>query len=243
MKGKGALGNRLPAARSWGAAMLTAARKPEPEVMDEAGEVEAYASAAAQAHLDDLDNAFVREIISLGITAGIALDVGTGPGSIPVKVARKCPGLRFVGADLSPSMLDAARHGADSQGINSRVAFVLAGASRLCFASGTFDLVISNSLLHHLSDPVAAFDEMARVTKRGGKVFLRDLRRPPRFAFSIHAFWYGRHYSGRMRQLYRDSLRAAYTPGEISGLLRGSRMSGAKVASRQRTYVTVQWDN
>lgn len=243
MRGKDALSNPLPAARSWGAAILTAARKPESEVMDEASGVEAYASAAAQTHLDELDNAFVREIISLGVTAGLALDIGTGPGSIPVKVARECPGLRFVGADLSLFMLGAARRGSAGQGINSRVDFVLAGASRLCFASATFDLVISNSLLHHLIDPVSAFNEMARVTKPGGTVFLRDLRRPPRFAFSIRAFWHGRHYSGRMRQLYRDSLRAAYTPGEISGLLRGSRMSGAKVASRQRTYVTIQWDN
>src|SRR5581483_11625272 len=80
-------------------------RQPETEVMDDACEVEAYASAAAQAHLDAIDNTLVEQVLELGIQAGMALDVGTGPGSIPLKIARRRPDLRWVGIDKSQTML------------------------------------------------------------------------------------------------------------------------------------------
>ncbi|MGH9397128.1 MAG: class I SAM-dependent methyltransferase [Terriglobia bacterium] len=223
--------------------LFSLARKPEPEVMDELDGVEAYASAAAQAHLNTLDNTFVDQVVSLGVEEGMALDVGAGPGSIPLKIARRCPRLRLVGADRSAAMLHVARAAAVQQGLGARVEFLLADASRLCFPDAAFDLVISNSLLHHLSEPVRTFDELARVTRPGGKVLLRDLRRPSRLAFAFHAAWHGRHYSGRMKQLYEDSVRAAYTPAEIERLLRKSCMRSSRVIRTRRTHMGILWEN
>ena len=57
--------------------------------MDSNEEVEAYSSAAAQAHLDHLDDTFVDHTLSLGVRSGVVLDVGTGPGQIPIKLARQ----------------------------------------------------------------------------------------------------------------------------------------------------------
>ncbi|MGH9344787.1 MAG: class I SAM-dependent methyltransferase [Terriglobia bacterium] len=216
---------------------LTLPRRPEPEVMDESDGVEAYASATAQAHLDTLDDVFVDRILSLGIEDGFALDIGTGPGRIPLKVAHRCPRLHLVGVDRSAAMLRAARESAVKRGLEGRVEFMLADASRLCFPAASFDLVISNSLLHHLNYPVEVFNEMARVTKRGGKVLVRDLRRPPRPAFAAHIAWHGRHYSGRMKALYKDSVRAAYTPAELRGLLQRSKLASAAIFLERRTHL------
>lgn len=221
---------------------LTLPRQPEPEAMEESSGVEAYTSAAAQAYLDALDNTFVERVVSLGIREGRVLDVGTGPGSIPLKIARRLPGLCVVGADLSKAMLVAAAKSAREQGLSGRVQFALASASALCFRDASFDLVISNSLVHHLNDPVAAFDECARVVKSPGRVLVRDLRRPSRCAFAAHAAWHGRHYSGRMKELYEDSLRAAYTPGELRGLLERSRMSSARVFVYRQTHLGLLWE-
>lgn len=80
-------------------------RVPEPEVMEESGEVEAYASAAAQAWLDHIDNAFVEHALGLGVRSGRALDIGTGPGRIPIKLAGWLPGIEVVGIDRSANML------------------------------------------------------------------------------------------------------------------------------------------
>jgi hypothetical protein len=62
---------------------LTLPREPEPEVMSDAEEVDAYASAATQAYLDAIDNTLVDQVLSPGRTRGWLLDIGTGPGRFP----------------------------------------------------------------------------------------------------------------------------------------------------------------
>lgn len=223
-------------------AFFIPARRPEPEVMDEAEEVGAYASAAAQSHLDALDNRFVEQIVALGIRDGAVLDAGCGPGQIALKLARALPKLRVIGVDRSAAMLRAAACEAAAQGLASRAQFLRSDAGRLSFRDGCFNLVISNSVLHHLSDPVSVLSELARVIRREGKALLRDLHRPAR-PVAVFAAWHGRHYSGRMRRLFEDSLRAAYTPAEILAILDQSTMKGATVDREDRTHMTILWEN
>jgi ubiquinone/menaquinone biosynthesis C-methylase UbiE len=216
---------------------LTLPRKPEPEVMGDAEEVEAYASAATQAYLDALDNTLVEQVLSLGCTSGWLLDIGTGPGAIPLKIARRLADLRVVGIDCSANMVRAARRAAVEQGLAERVLFFVADANHLCFRDAAFDLVLSNSLLHHLQNPVAVLNEMARVAKPTGVLLLRDLRRPSRLTFRVHVGWYGRHYSGLMKKLYVDSVRASYTGEELGELLRHSALTDARIFFHQRTHL------
>ncbi|MFB3923750.1 MAG: class I SAM-dependent methyltransferase [Terriglobia bacterium] len=212
-------------------------RKPEPEVMDDADEVEAYASAAAQAYLDAIDNTLVDRVVSLGRTSGRLLDIGTGPGGIPLKIAARIPGLRVVGVDYSLNMIRTARRVAAEQGLARQASFFVGDANRLAFPDACFDLVLSNSVLHHLADPTALLDEMARVARPDGAVLLRDLRRPGRLIFPFHVGWYGRHYSGLMKKLYVDSVHAAYTGEELSELLRRSALANARVFFHERTHL------
>ena len=66
-------------------------RVPEPEVMDDSVEVEAYTSASAQEFLDKIDDTFVEHALRLigGKERGRALDIGCGPGQIVLKLARR----------------------------------------------------------------------------------------------------------------------------------------------------------
>jgi SAM-dependent methyltransferase len=216
-------------------------RKPEPEVMSGEDEVSAYASAAGQRHLDALDNTFVDQVLSLGSTEGmldgLLLDVGCGPGNITLKIAQRCTQLLLAGVDYSANMVQAARRAAGEHGLENRVFFSEGSADRIPFADGTFDVVLSNSVLHHLTNPSTAFEEMLRVTKPDGAVLVRDLRRPSRLAFPWHVRWYGRHYSGIMKRLFEDSVRAAYTPEELVGLLCRSGMSKAHLFLHERTHM------
>jgi len=216
---------------------LTLPRKPEPEVMGDADEVEAYASAAAQAHLDAIDNTLVDQVLSLGITSGRLLDVGTGPGGIPLKIARRLAGIRTVGIDYSRNMILAAQRTAAEQGLADRLAFLVGDANRLPFSEATFDVVLSNSVLHHLANPLGLLNEMARVARPDGIVLLRDLRRPSRLAFPFHVRWYGRYYSGLMYQLFADSVAAAYTGDELADMLRRSALADARVFFHDRTHL------
>lgn len=212
-------------------------RRPEPEVMDAADEVEAYASAGAQAYLDAVDNTLVDQVVSLGRTNGWLLDIGAGPGGIPLKIAARLPNLRVVGLDYSLNMIRAARLAAAKQGLTGRAHFLVGDAYRLAFPDTCFDLVISNSVLHHLVNPVALLDEMARVARPDGAVLLRDLRRPGRLVFPLHVGWYGRHYSGLMKKLYVASVHAAYTGAELGELLCRSALAEARVFYHQRTHL------
>jgi ubiquinone/menaquinone biosynthesis C-methylase UbiE len=119
----------------------------------------------------------------------------------------------------------------------ARVNFQVADGSELPFADAGFDLVLCNSVLHHLERPARLFAEIARVAAPGGAILLRDLRRPSRLAYPLHVRWHGRHYSGVMHKLYCDSLRAAYQPEELAALLRGSPLRDVHIFTLGRTHL------
>ena len=212
-------------------------RIPEPEVMDESTEVEAYASAAAQSYLEKIDRTFVTHVARLfpprdpRLLRGVALDVGCGPGQIPIMMAQRWPGLRVTGIDAAPAMIEQARNAARDAGV--AISFQVLrlgphGEARLPFDDASFDLVTSNSVLHHVANPMAFFDEIARVAKPEGAVLIRDLRRPSALAYPLHVRWFGRKYSGEMRRLYEASVHAAYTTRELHYLLAQSRLNGSR---------------
>jgi ubiquinone/menaquinone biosynthesis C-methylase UbiE len=219
-------------------------RVPELEVMNDSGEVEAYSSAAAQAHLDAIDNTLIEHALRLvrGCEHGCALDIGTGPGQIAIKLAQRLPQWSFVGVDRSPAMIaQASAHlAAVADGVAARVALEVADGNRLPFPDGGFELVMCNSVLHHLAQPEKLLSEMARLVTRDGAILLRDLRRPNRLAYPLHVRWHGRNYSGAMLRLYRDSVRAAYTPPELQRLLEFSGISGARVFQHRSTHIGVE---
>jgi len=208
--------------------------------MESCEEAEAYSSAAAQAHLDHLDNTFVDHVLALGVRSGVALDVGTGPGQIPIKLALKLPQLEIIGIDLSEAMLAKARNGAAAAGVESQIRFETGDACRLHFPDHHFDLVMCNSLLHHAADPLATLNEVARVTRPQGALLLRDLRRPSALLFPFHIAWFGRHYQGLMKRLFTDSVRAAYTVPELEDLLARSKIVGGRVFRRGRSHLGIE---
>jgi len=234
-------------------------RVPEPEVMGDSDEVEAYSSAAAQAYLDRIDDTFVEHALWLvaGRAAGRALDIGTGPGQIVLKLVRRLPGWQFIGVDYSPNMIQQAcasararaselqlRQEQDTRGAVSareaRVGFFIADGNRLPFSGQCFNLVLCNSVLHHLAQPQRLLAEVARLAKPDGAILIRDLRRPSRLAYPLHVRWYGRHYTGLMYKLYCASVRSAYTVAELEELLRASPLVGTGIFRHQRTHVGLQ---
>jgi ubiquinone/menaquinone biosynthesis C-methylase UbiE len=231
--------------RQW----LCLPRVPESEVMDDSGEVEAYSSAAAQAYLNRIDDTFVGHAVRLlGGQAspskpGSALDIGCGPGQILLKLAQRLSGWRLAGVDRSANMVrqalaarDAIARRTDGD-LASRVQFLVGDGSALPFADASLDLVLCNSVLHHLEQPSRLFAEITRVAAPGGAILLRDLQRPSRLKYALHVRWHGLHYSGLMYKLYCDSVRAAYTPQELAGLLRGSPLRDAHIFTLGRTHL------
>lgn len=219
-------------------------RIPESEVMDDSCEVEAYASAAAQSYLDKIDDTFVVHAVRLaaGRQRGRALDIGTGPGQIVLKMAYRLSLWKFVGVDRSATMIERAHTSLESaiNDLAGRVEFQVADGNRLPFPDASFDFVMCNSVLHHLAKPQNLLAEMARLVKPTGAILLRDLRRPSRFKFPFHVRWHGRKYSGTMYKLYSDSVRSAYTETELQDLLNSSVLYGARVFLHEKTHIGIE---
>ncbi len=67
----------------------------------------------------------------------------------------------------------------------SRVEFVQMNLFRPCFPDGEFDLVISNGVLHHTSNPWLAFETISRLVKPGGYVLVGLYHRYGRLATDV----------------------------------------------------------
>ncbi|MGB8386364.1 class I SAM-dependent methyltransferase [Mycobacterium sp.] len=100
-------------------------------------------------------------------SGGIALDVGSGPGSITASLARAAgPEGLALGVDISEPMLE--RAVANEAG--PQVGFIKADAQRLPFRDNTFDAVVSTAVLQLIPNPTAALAEIARVLRPGGRL-------------------------------------------------------------------------
>lgn len=100
------------------------------------------------------------------------LDVGCGPGTVTVDLARRVAPGQAVGLDRSPDVVAQAAALAREQGV--AVDIRVGDAYALPFADASFDIVHAHQLLQHLSDPVRALAEMGRVLKPGGVLAARD---------------------------------------------------------------------
>lgn len=102
------------------------------------------------------------------------LDVGAGPGTITVDLARRLAPGRVVGVDASADVVAQAQAHAAAEGVTN-VTFATADAYRLDAADGSFDIVHTHQLLQHLARPVDALREFRRVAGPNGLVAAREV--------------------------------------------------------------------
>ena len=190
----------------------------EPEVMDTPEEARDY---------DAMDHAavnrlFVDDFRAAWDGANPVLDVGTGTAQIPIELCRLDPRARVVGVDLAAAMLEVGRQNVARAGLADRIELRQADAKALPFAGGSFAAVISNSIVHHIPQPGDVLAEMVRVLRRGGRLFVRDLLRPPDEAtLGTLVNTYAAGANDHQRQMFADSLHAALTVDEVRALVEG----------------------
>ena len=104
------------------------------------------------------------------------LDVGCGAGMDLLLAARHTtPQGRAIGVDMTPSMLERARRSALKSGLWENVEVRKGFTEALPVESETVDVVISNGVLNLSPDKLAAFSEIDRVLRPGGRLYLADV--------------------------------------------------------------------
>ncbi|MGL4462687.1 MAG: class I SAM-dependent methyltransferase [Planctomycetia bacterium] len=216
-------------------------REPETEVMDAADVVAAYAAA----DFVDVNRFFIEQVLTAARSLPNAdalrvVDLGCGPGDITSLLAQQRPGWTFTAVDLSPAMLETARRRFEQDGVADRVALLQADVTRTDLPGGSFDVVLSGSVLHHVSDPLAFWREIGRLARSGGVVHVCDLQRSDseddaRRLVATHA---GGEPAILQREFF-NSLRAAYTVAEVAEQLRAAGLATARVVDRGDHHLDV----
>lgn len=99
------------------------------------------------------------------------LDVGAGPGTITADLAGLVANV--TATEIGPAELRLAQATADDRNV-ANIDFQVADVHALQFDDATFDVAHAHQVLQHVADPVQAFRELARVTRPGGIVAVRD---------------------------------------------------------------------
>jgi len=213
-------------------------RTPEPESMDDSSEARAY----DEADFSAVNRAFAERVLALGGPEGVALDLGTGPASIPLELCAMAPGWRVTAVDIAPRMLARGRARLRAAGLLRRVELRRADVAELSRPAWRrrFDLVMSNSLLHHVADPIEFWTVVRRMTRDGGAIAVQDLFRPGSVAAADRLR--DRHAGGDsalLQELFHRSLLAAYTPCEIRAQLAFAGLEALRVETVSDRHVLV----
>jgi ubiquinone/menaquinone biosynthesis C-methylase UbiE len=212
----------------------------EPEAMDTPEEARDYDAMDHRA----VNARFVADFLEAHgpCRGGEVLDVGTGPALIPIELGRADPSARVLGIDLAAAMLDLGRENVARAGLADRVRLALGDAKALGLAAGSFEAVISNSIVHHIADPLPVLAGMADLVAPGGTLFVRDLARPETEDDLAHLVaTYAGGEPPRARALFEASLHAALTLQEVRDLVRALGRPDDGVAMTSDRHWTWTW--
>jgi SAM-dependent methyltransferase len=204
-------------------------RIPEPELMEEEEQGRVY----AQADFSEPNRLFLQlfaEKFPYFSGAGTILDLGCGPADILIRFARQYPACTCVGIDGAEAMLAPGRQAVKQEKLEHRIDLHCQYLPCASLASvqknqegeqGGFQVILSNSLLHHLHHPAVLWQTIQDNIAPGGLILIMDLFRP---ASSEEAHRLVTHYTADEPEIlqtdFYNSLLAAFRLDEVRSQLR-----------------------
>ena len=168
------------------------------------------------------------DIIKSGITRGLTLEVGSGPGYLGLEWLKKTQGSMLKGLDISSDMIKIAERNAIEYNLTERVEYVQGSGDNMPFDDNMFDAVFTNGSLHEWTHPEKTLNEVWRVLKSNGKVFISDLRRDmnPLMKWFL---WFNSK-PREIRPGLITSIHAAYTPDELKKIIKDTKLCNCTIS-------------
>ena len=171
---------------------------------------------------------WTKMIIGAGISSGLTLEVGPGPGYLGLEWLKHTQDTILWGLDISEDMIAIAERNAREYGLTDRVKYVRGDAGKMPFESEYFDAVFSNGSLHEWANPEEILNEIARVLKPGGRYRLSDFRRDMNSLVKWFVWFMNRPKV--LRPELVESFDASYVVGEVEALLARTKLQGWHVS-------------
>jgi ubiquinone/menaquinone biosynthesis C-methylase UbiE len=142
----------------------------EDEDFDEAGALD-YDEVARTIFAPIYPPIAARTIEVCGAAGDVCIEAGSGPAYLAIEMARVTR-MDVYALDISLRMYPIARRNVESAGMTGRVTPVVGDVKHMPFPDGFADLIVSRGSMFAWKDLGAAFSEIARVLKPGGKAYL-----------------------------------------------------------------------
>jgi ubiquinone/menaquinone biosynthesis C-methylase UbiE len=205
-------------------------RLPEPELMEDEEQALAYAEADFSEPHALFVAAFRGAFPKTPVNSKV-LDMGCGPADITVRFARAFPDCTIDAADGSEAMLKLAQTRLAREELAGRICLFKLRFPETHGLKECYDIIISNSLLHHLANPATLWDSAKRLAAPRGLIFVMDLSRPDN-AETAKALveQYASDAPAILQRDFYNSLCAAYRPGEVRTQLEAAGLPGFQIA-------------
>ncbi len=213
----------------------------EPEVMDTEEDAMEYNSIAN----DEVNKLFIEEVIaSASDIAKTIVDLGTGPAHIPILLAQKNPDYEITGVELAESMITIAKQNINNAGMAKKIKLIKEDIKSTTLENSSFDIVISNSCIHHIHNPIELLSEAKRLVSRGGVIYFKDLLRPQTLEeLEAIVVRYASNDTDYQRELFYNSLHAALTLDELNRLSQEAGLLGAKIRQTSDRHWVLIYQN
>ncbi|MCF6324842.1 MAG: class I SAM-dependent methyltransferase [Gammaproteobacteria bacterium] len=212
-------------------------RIPEPDLMDDDVQARAYAEADFSEPHENFIALFKQQWPGRDIT-GCVLDLGCGSADISIRFAHVFSDCIIEGIDGADAMLAYGVRAVSEAGLSKRIDLTHCYLPDKVLMQQTYDVVISNSLLHHLKDPMTLWQTIRSCAKQnsnadnkaGTPVFVMDLMRPENEAEVLRLVkQYVANEPEVLRHDFHHSLFAAYRIDEVRAQLDTAGLNGLKV--------------
>lgn len=194
-------------------------RTPESELMDEQAQARAYAEADFDQPHENFINLFKEHYSQDSQNKkiqGNVLDLGCGPADVTIRFAKHFPECKILAVDGADAMLKLANKAVDTAGLSDRITLQQAYLPNGQLPKQDYQVIISNSLLHHIKNPQSLWQVVKSNARSGTYIFVMDLMRPRDKDGAQELV--DEHASGEpdvLRKDFYNSLLAAYTIAEV----------------------------